>query len=97
MLKQKSLPCLISWCKSLLPEFCWKVFVLQHKDQLFLLGEKKRGRRPRLAVPETSASIPPQPMLALTAPQATPTPVQPHPKAPQAKESILDLSAPKTN
>jgi hypothetical protein len=21
--------------------------VLQHKDQLFLLGEKKRGRRPR--------------------------------------------------
>jgi len=77
---------------------------IQHKDQLFLLGEKKRGRRPRLAVPETSsatppgsASIPPQPMLALTAPQAT-GPVQPSlPKAPQAKDSILDLSAPKTN
>ena len=73
--------------------------MLQHKDQLFLLGEKKRGRRPRLPVPETSASasasVPPQPMLALTAPQDTP--VQPHSKAPQAKDSILDLSAPKTN
>ena len=93
-----------------------KFFVLQHKDQLFLLGEKKRGRRPRLPVPETaaapsasapfasatpssasaSAPIPPQP-LSLEAPQANPTPPQPPSKAPQAKDSILDLSAPKTN
>ena len=91
-----------------------KFFVLQHKDQLFLLGEKKRGRRPRLPVPETAAApsapfasatpssasapapIPPQP-LSLEAPQANPTPPQPSSKAPQAKDSILDLSAPKTN
>ena len=74
--------------------------MLQHKDQLFLLGEKKRGRRPRLAVPETSApsaSIPSQPMLALTVPELATDVQSPHSKAPQAKDSILDLSAPKTN